>query len=285
MRIVTVCRMNQARSPFAQAVLERNFPDDQISSTGVTAIEGTSILDSVVDTAKNWGTPITQSSSRALSKAMDDLMAADLVITAENSHSVVIRNLGYRGAMRSYEEILEDQDFIPIDPGGLLPDAVSRELGKVGALTLRAALDAKGYPHAHDIHVVIPHGVSDLGVALAHAQMARIGDGAILIDTDLRAPLNNEIEDLGLERIFFDVDQMEVVDLPEITSQQILTHSRQIDFPERYFLSPAWREWIQRLANKSPVVLVTAPRHSRMRRLADSYLASYMSDEFTVISA
>jgi len=285
MRIVTVCRMNQARSPFAQAVLERNFPDDQISSTGVTAIQGTSILDSVIDTAKNWGTPITQSSSRAISKAMDDLMAADLVITAESSHSDVIRNLGYTGAMRSYEEILEDQDFIPIDPGGLLPDAVSRELGKVGALTLRAALDAKGYPHSHNIHVVIPHGVSDLGVALANAQMARIGEGAILIDTDLRAPLNNEIEDLGLERIFFDVDQMEVVDLPEINSQQILTHSRQIDFPERYFLSPAWREWIQRLADKTPVVLVTAPRHSRMRRLADSYLASYMSDEFTVISA
>ncbi|MEN9325538.1 MAG: hypothetical protein RL414_1292 [Actinomycetota bacterium] len=277
--------MNQARSPFAQAVLERNFPDDEISSTGVIAIQGTSILDSVVDTAKNWGTPITQSSSRALSKAMDDLMAADLVITAENSHSDVIRNLGYTGAMRSYEEILEDQDFIPIDPGGLLPDAVSRELGKVGALTLRAALDAKGYPHTHSIHVVIPHGVSDLGVALAHAQMARITEGAILIDTDLRAPLINEIEDMGLEKIFFDVDQMEVVDLPEITSQQILTHSRQIDFPERYFLSPAWREWIQRLADKSPVVLVTAPRHSRMRRLADSYLASYMSDEFTVISA
>jgi protein-tyrosine-phosphatase len=285
MRIVTVCRMNQARSPFAQAVLEHNFPDDQISSTGVAAIHGTSILDSVVDTAKNWGVEITQSSSRALSNAMDDLMAADLVITAENSYSDVIRNLGYTGAMRSYEEIIEDQDFIPIDPGGLLPDAISRELGKVGALTLRAALDAKGFPHTHNIHVVIPHGVSDLGVALAHAQMARISEGAILIDADLRAPLINEIEDMGLEKIFFDVDQLGVVDLPEISSQQILTHSRQIDFPERNFLSPAWREWIQRLADKSPVVLVTAPRHSRMRRLADSYLASYMSDEFTVISA
>lgn len=285
MRIVTVCLMNQARSPFAQAVLERNFPDDQISSTGVAAIQGTSILDSVITTAKNWGVDITQNSSRSMSTAMDDLLAADLVITAENSHSDVIRNLGYTGVMRSYEEILEDQDFIPQDPGGLLPDAVSRELGKVGALTLRAALDAKGYPHAHTIHVVIPHGVSDLGIALAEAQMARISEGAILIDADLRAPLINEIEDMGLERIFFDVDQFEVVDVPEITSQQILTHSRQIDFPEKYFLSPAWREWIQRLADKSPVVIVTAPRHSRMRRLADSYLASYMSDEFTVISA
>ena len=285
MRIVTVCRMNQARSPFAQAVLERNFPGDQISSTGVSAIEGTAILPSVIETAKNWGVPITQTKSRTLRNASNDLLIADLVIAAEQSHADSVRNLGYKGALRNYEEILEDRDFIPVDPGGLLPDAVSRELGKVGALTLRAALDAKGYPHAHDIHVVIPHGVSDLGVALAHAQMSRMSEGAILIDADLRAPLINEIEDLGLERIFFDVDQLEVVDLPEITSGQILTHSRQLDFPEKYFLSPAWREWIQRLADKSPVVIVTAPRHSRMRRLADSYLASYMSDEFTVISA
>jgi hypothetical protein len=39
------------------------------------------------------------------------------------------------------------------------------------------------------------------------------------------------------------------------------------------------------LADTTPVVLLPAPRHSRLRRLADSYLASYMSDEFTVISA
>jgi len=285
MRIVTVCLMNQARSPFAQAVLERNFPEDHISSTGVSAIEGTSILPTVIDTAKNWGVPITQSSSRSLRSASDDLMAADLIITAENSHSDVIRNLGYAGAMRSFEEIVEDEDFTPVDPGGLLPDAVTRELGKVGALTLRAAIDMKGYPHTHNIHVVIPHGVSDLGMALASAQMARITEGAILIDADLRAPLINEIEDMGLEKIFFDVDQLGLVATPLITSNQILTHGRQIDFPEKHFLSPAWREWIRTLAEQAPVVIITAPRHSRARRLADSYLASYMADEFTVISA
>lgn len=285
MRIVTVCRMNQARSPFAQAVLERNFPEDQISSTGVAAIEGTPVLDAVVATAKNWGVTINQHSSRALSSASGDIARADLVITAENIHSDAIRNLGFNGTVRSYEEIVEDPDFVPIDPVGLLPDAMSRELGKVGALTLRAALDAKGYPHMYDIHVVIPHGVSDIGLALATAQMARVQNGAVLVDADLRAPLNNEIEDMGLERIFFDVDHFGVSEIATITTEQILTHNRQVDFPERYFLSPAWRTWIQQLANLSPVVIVTAPRHSRARRLADSYLASYMADEFTVISA
>ena len=285
MRIVTVCQMNQARSPFAQAVLERNFPEDQISSTGVAAIEGTPILPAVIDTAKNWGVPITQASSRTLKSASNEILTADLVITADNSHRDTVRNFGYRGDLRSYEEILEDSDFIPQDPGGLMPDAVSRELGKVGALTLRAAIDAKGYPHVHPIHVVIPHGVSDLGVALATAQMARVSTGAILIDADLRAPISSEIDELGLERIYFDIEQIELDQLPELNSNQILTHTRQIDFPEKSFLAPVWREWIQRLADKSPIVLVTAPRHSRLRRLADSYLASYMSDEFTVISA
>lgn len=277
--------MNQARSPFAQAVLERNFPEDHISSTGVSAIEGTSILPTVIDTAKNWGVPITQSTSRSLRSASDDLMAADLIITAENSHSDVIRNLGYSGEIRSFEEIVEDEDFTPVDPGGLLPDAVMRELGKVGALTLRAALDVKGYPHTHNIHAVIPHGVSDLGMALASAQMARITEGAILIDADVRAPIAEEIEELGLQRIFFDLDQLEMVEKLELTQNQILSHVRQIDFPEKYFLSPSWREWIRTLAEQAPVVIITAPRHSRARRLADSYLASYMADEFTVISA
>jgi hypothetical protein len=172
-----------------------------------------------------------------------------------------------------------------MDPVGLIPDAMSRELGKVGALTLRAAIEAKGFEHQNNIHVVIPHGVSDMALALANAQMSRLAENAILIDCDLRAPLIHEIEDLGLERIFFDIDQIDSMDLTTITSQQILTHPRQVDFPEKYFLSPAWREWIQRLADRSPVVLITAPRHSQARRLADSYLASYMADEFSVISA
>ena len=276
--------MNQARSPFAQAVLERNFPEDQISSTGVEAHSGNHMVDSILQIAKNWQVPITQVESRPLSKAADDIASADLVIVADNRQRDLVRNLGYQGALRSYEEILEDPDFVPIDPTGLLPDAMSRELAKVGALTLRAAIDAKGYPHAHSIRAVIPHGVSDLSLALTTAQMKRINDGAILIDADLRAPLSEELDELGLERVYFEIDLVESIELPVVGPGQILTHIRQVDFPERFFLSPAWRNWLQKMADSSPVVMVTAPRHSKARRLADSYLASYMSDEFTVIS-
>lgn len=276
--------MNQARSPFAQAVLERNFPEDHISSTGVHAKAGNEVVGAVIEIAKNWDVPIKTFESRALSKASADIASADLIIVAENNQRDAVRNLGYSGELRSFEEIVEDPDFTPIDPAGLLPDAMSRELGKVGALTLRAAIDAKGYPHVHQISAVIPHGVSDLSLALANAQMKRSVEGGILINADLRAPIGEEIDELGLERVYFDIDFVSDGQMPVLTPHQILTHRRQVDFPERYFLSPAWRTWIQRVADQSPVVMVTAPRHSKARRLADSYLASYMSDQFSVIS-
>ena len=284
MRIVTVCRMNQARSPFAQAVLERNFPDDEISSTGVSAYAGTSIMESVVKIAKHWGVPITKQSSTPKEDHISEILAADLIITADDEQAEIIRGLGYLGDLRSFDQILTDKDFIPVDPEGLSADAMARELGKVGALTLRAALDKKGFPHRNTISAVIPHGVTDLAMALTNAQFERNSTGAVLIDADLRAPIAEEVDELGLERVFFDINHLATSGFPAVTSGQILTHIRQLDWPEKFFLSPTWRNAVASLADSAPVILVTAPRHSRARRLPDSYLASYMADEFGVIS-
>jgi protein-tyrosine-phosphatase len=284
MRIVTVCRMNQARSPFAQAVLQRNFPGDEISSTGVSAYAGTPIMESVVAIAQSWGVPITKKSSTPKEDNLEDILAADLVITADNGQSEIVRSMGYLGDLRSFEEILTDKDFIPVDPEGLSRDAMARELGKVGALTLRAVLDKKGFAHTHSISAVIPHGVTDLEMALTNALFESTNSGAFLIDADLRAPLAEEVDGLALQRVFFDIDHLATSGFPKVEAGQILTHARQIDYPEKFFLSPAWRNAIVELANVAPVVLVTAPRHSRARRLPDSYLASYMADEFGVVS-
>ena len=96
--------------------------------------------------------------------------------------------------------------------------------------------------------------------------------------------VSDEIEELSLERVFFDIDHLATSGFPPTGPNQILTHIREVDFPEKFFLSPAWRNALALQANKSPIVIITAPRHSRARRLPDSYLASYMADEFGVIS-
>ena len=277
--------MNQARSPFAQAVLERNFPHDHISSSGVKAIQGTSIMTNVNHVAHDWAAPISKKHSTDINNDRDNILNADLVICAEQPQCDSIRSLGYTGDLISFEEILSDKDFIPSDPDGYSPDQLRRELGKVAALTLRAVLNRKQVSHQFPVLAVIPHGISDLGVALAHAQFERKLRGAILIDVDLRAPVIDEAFDQDLGRITYDVDNLFTSPRLLADESQILSHNRQIDMPEKYFIDPLWREFISLYSNQMPVVLLTAPRHSRMRRLPDSYLASFHADEFSVISS
>ena len=277
--------MNQARSPFAQAVLQRNFPNDQISSTGVRAILDTPVMEMVAAIAKEWNVPISKKYSTNLDVDKDVILSADLVICAEEAHCAAINALGYTGALISYEKILEDKDFIPLDPDGYTPENMRRELGKVAALTLRAVLDHKKISNKHPVLAVIPHGISDLEMALTHAQFERKLRGAVLIDADLRAPLHQELLDLGIERVEFDVTE-HFDENPQVPSEnQALSHVRQLDDPEKYFLDPLWRDFIASYSQRSPVVLLTAPRHSRMRRLPDSYLSSLHADEISVISS
>lgn len=277
--------MNQARSPFAQAVLERNFPHDEISSSGVAAILDTPIMKNVVHVAADWNCPITKTNSTNLEIDRDNILAADLVICAEIQQNKSVRALGYSGDLISFEEILSDKDFVPHDPDGYSPDQLRRELGKVSALTLRAVLDKKQVVNAFPVLAVIPHGISDLGVALAHAQFERKLRGAILIDVDLRAPVIEEAREQGLTRTIYNVDDLFTSPRILADESQLLSHGRQLDMPERYFIDPLWREFISLYSNQMPVVLLTAPRHSRMRRLPDSYLASFNADEFSVISS
>lgn len=284
MRIGVVCTMNQARSPFAEIVLSSNFPQHDFYSSGVKAIFGTSVMESVIAIAKEWGLDSPKKSSTTIFNDENLILNSDLVIVAEPNQKQAIIDLGYANPLRSFDEVFEDQDFTPKDPAGLSFDAMKRELGKVAAVSLRAVLDLEGFQSANPIVAVIPHGVSDLGMALAHAQLERVNRGAILIDGDIRAPHDEEIASAGLEKVFFDIQDLDSIDFTQISENQILSHVREVDFPEKFFVKPLWRNFLMRASEVAPVVVVTAPRHSHLRKLADSYLASYMADEFSVIS-
>ncbi len=284
MRIGLVCTMNQARSPFAEIVLSRNFPQHEFYSTGVKAIFGTPILEAVIATAKEWGLDSPKISSTTIYNDENQILNSDLIIVAESQQKLAIAELGYLKNLKSFSEIFEDQDFTPKDPVGLSFDAMKRELGKTAAVSLRAVLDIDGFQTRNPIFAVIPHGVSDLGMALAHAQMERVSRNAILIDGDIRAPHDEEIASAGLEKVFYDIKDLGSCEFSALETSQILSHVREVDFPEKFFVTGHWRNFLKRASDIAPVVVVTAPRHSHLRKLPDSYLASYMADEFSVIS-
>ena len=285
MKVVTVCRMNQARSPLAAAVLRSNFPEHEILSTGVWAISGTPILKEVQTVADEWGLTEIKSKSNSMSDLLPELLEADLVIVAEDVHSQTIRDFGYKGDLVSCESVLPDYMFAPKDPEGMTLDKARRELGKVAGLSLRVMLGKLGLHSNKKIISVTPNGSSDVPLAVEAAHLEAKNRDAILLDADLRAPLDaSDLIELGLTPVYFDIDNVLETGIPMLAPDQILVHARQLNHPERLYLSPKWREFLDLCCEQKELVMITAPRYAKTRSLPDSFIVAALADEFMVIS-
>lgn len=286
MKIVTVCRMNQARSPLAEAVLKKNFPEHDFYSTGVTAISGTPLLKEVIKVANEWGLDNLKKQSESLIQIKEKLLNSDCVIVAENGHAQIIRDFGYKGKILSCESLLPDYMFTPRDPEGMPIDKARRELGKVAGLSLRAVLNVLNLHSKNKILSVTPNGSSDVPLALETAHLESIERGAVLLDADLRAPLEkSDIENAGLSPVYFDIDEMLEFGIPSIGMNQILVHCRELDAPEKLYLSSKWRKFLDKCTEETELVMLTAPRYAKTRSLPDSFIVAALADEFLVISS
>lgn len=275
--------MNQARSPFAAAVLARLFPDETFHSSGIAANTSSNFLEQVVATATSWQIPMAKGESKSITDDRQAILNSDLVICAESGYAKPIRDLGYLGKIICFEELLPEMDFMPQDPEGLGLDKLRRELGKSACLATRALLQIKPPRNGFVILAVIPNGTTDLQLALTQAQFERDIRGAVLIDSDLRSPYIAESKELGLKRKLFDC--LDLNPNLEIAKDEILSHCRDLETPEAIFLDPRWLEFVSTIAQKSPVVLICAPRNTKVRPLADSYLAAILADEISIISS
>jgi len=285
MSIGVICRMNQARSLFAEGVLTKNFPELDFFSSGVEALSGSAPIDGVEELAKVWGIDLSKKRSSSIQDDQNEILEAELIICAEMEFEQLIRRLGYSGKVINFEQLVTDSFFMPLDPNGFKVDKFKRELAKSAALSIKAVRSHLGLYFANSITVVTPNSANDSNLALAHAIMEARIKNAILVDADFRAPNLVEIKEQGLEVVEFDIHNLDQLALEVITNQQILTHQYQINHPGQVLLSPLFNTFLQKLTQARPVVLLTAPRYTNANRLSDSYIFSAYTDDISIISA
>ena len=285
MSIGVICRMNQARSIFAEGVLTKNFPEFEFFSSGVEAQSGSSLIDGVEELAKVWEISLTKKRSSSIQEDQSEILEAELIICAEMQFEPLIRKLGYSGKVLNFEQLVTDSFFMPLDPNGLSVDKFKRELAKTAAIAIKAVRSHLRLEFSNSITVVTPNSASDSNLALAHALMESKINNAILVDADFRAPNLSEIKEQGLEEIEFDIQNLDQLSYEIITNQQILTHQYQINHPGQVLLSPNFNTFLQKLTQDRPAVLLTAPRYTNANRLSDSYIFSAYTDNISVISA
>ena len=285
MSIGVICRMNQARSLFAEGVLTKNFPELDFFSSGVEALSGSAPIDGVEELAKVWGIDLSKKRSSSIQDDQNEILEAELIICAEMEFEQLIRRLGYSGKVINFEQLVTDSFFMPLDPNGFKVDKFKRELAKSAALSIKAVRSHLGLYFANSITVVTPNSANDSNLALAHAMMEAQINNTILVDADFRAPNLVEIKEQGLEVVEFDIHNLDQLALEVVTNHQILTHQYQINHPGQVLLSPIFNTFLQKLTQARPVVLLTAPRYTNANRLSDSYIFSAYTDDISIISA
>lgn len=284
MHATVVCKMNQARSIFGQAVLAHIFPEHTFASTGVNAVDNKKALDEVIRVAEKWQVPLVKTTSTSLQTSRADILSSDLVICAEVAFKKTILELGYLGAITDFEKNLIDPSFLAIDPDGLAVDKINHELAKVAYACVRAFSKLVEPMTAHNILAIIPNGDSDSALALAHAQFEAKIRGAIVIDVDVRSPLARNLLSPN-EIIYFDPITWDPDQFVNTAAEKVLTAQFENSEPEAIFLTLLWRQKIRVLAQQRPIILITAPRYIKSSRLLDSYLAAIPADEISTIAS
>jgi protein-tyrosine-phosphatase len=267
--------MNQARSPFAQAVIAKHFPEIEVTSAGTSARLGSAYLPEVVNLARRWNVNMVDGYSQVLSETKD-LNDCDLVICAEESMLRNIDSLRFGGSALSYEQVVVDPSFMPRDPVGLRGRYLASELAKVASANIRAVNTYLGHKPHHPIVAVVPESESAVKSAIDFAMSESAKCGGMLIDADLRAPLLAEFRKREL-RVgnFSQIHEIEKFDVLSSMSEQ--------SQPEKLFLDDWWSSTINKIALIQPVVLITSPQIIDSGPLPDAYLATAIASKIEVI--
>ena len=272
---MTVCRMNQARSAFGQAVILKFFPEIHVISAGIKAQDGISYLPKVVSISRRWGIEISSGPSRSITSILE-FELADLIICAEKWIAAELELLRPSGRLVSYESVVPDPSFMPIDPERLQGRYLETELAKVAWINVRAVGEFLKIKVNNQITVVIPETELDIEAAVDWVTQNQLVGNAVVIDANLRSPYARDFRKRGLKVGNFS-DQNDGGDFQVFSSMVEQTE------PERSLLSEEWHTFINSIGVGRPILILASPQRTEGGPLPDSYLAAIPAGKIEII--
>jgi protein-tyrosine-phosphatase len=284
MKVFSVCRLNQARSPFSQSIIQRFFPGSECESVGISAVFNHETNQEVRGIAAEWGLPPIKHLSESLESRKLDILESDLVILAEAKMEFQLRRIGYEGKSLSMNDPKIQKDFIPCDPLGLSLSKLKLELAKVAYCSIQGMRVNHGAMNQNPISVLIPFCDDDTPYAYAYAALEQKISGGVIIDADFRSPAAKKYgSDMKIEKV--PIDDFDLLNISHAPDGKMFSPVREYGNPESILLSVGWRNFLDRISASSPVFVISAPRHTERKMLPDSYLCAVWSDKVTLINS
>ena len=271
--VTVVCRHNQARSVMGAAALRRYFPEFDVASAGIEAIEGQRIPDSILNLADNWGLDVQDLYSHGLQSVQQRLQSSRFVIVAEDDFIQNIEEIGVPSdKILSMQDKRFDHASIPFDPIGQGNRVMSVELAKAIMTTVQLIRSEMEFGDVKNVKAIFPIEESDLINKLGIVwENTRAKDGILLL-TDFRAPnfpavsrnckrvlelqvdritkkiaLSSGGEEWGLERIL------------ETEGGLAISARFEMDQVEKFSLSSQFAGFVATLATSRSITILTEP--------------------------
>ena len=278
--IAVICRLNQARSIIASAYLSRILPDYKVVSAGIQAPDGQRIPLSVQVLAQKWGLELNKDFSQSLDSIREEILAAELVIVAENSFIEILADFGVNPSkIVSMQDQAFDPDVIPIDPVNLNPESFEVELAKAVMVSVQLVAQRNLIKHRNKITVVHPQSISDFQNCLLSVNVAAKKAAASVLVADFRYPQNGLIERLGLTYKELTINQAlgaitTNADLLALAGPCLVATRFEIDFAEEFVLSTSFLNVLEVLSQDRELFVITGPRSSAHREFSETYLCA-----------
>jgi len=256
-----------------------------VTSFGTEVTDGEETSDFAALTAQRWGLSPMKERTTSTEKFIHGRFSPELLIAADQLVLDSLHDAPIPCERRSLTDELIHPELRPSDPDGMEESHFERELAKVSNTVMRTIYEWKGVKNKNPILAFIPRGTTDISQTIAHAVFEANAIGATIIDGDCRAPHDIDLQQQNLTPVDFDYTLSMQNTLPKLKENQVLRHCRELDKPEKYFLSQSWKRLVDFYAKSRPVVIITSPRRSKSRTLPDSFLSSYFADSISVISS
>ena len=138
MKILAVCRFNQARSITMASAIKHFYPEIEVSSAGTHCELGEFVPLQTIDTLKNWGIEPTQRRTKPLPAALRE-GSFDLILCADSSvYRDVTSYMGSAEGVMDITGLTTRSELIPFDPSKSGATEFTEQLAKVIFLSVRA---------------------------------------------------------------------------------------------------------------------------------------------------
>lgn len=249
MKVLCVCKFNQARSIAMASAIKHFYPQVETQSAGTHCVSGEPVPILTLETLTDWGIEPIARVSTPLHKSIRN-QEFDLILCADDSvRRDVTTSLGSSQRVMDITELTTRSELIPVDPARSGFEHFQDQLGKVIFLAIRA-IRRLLIPEGQRNYSLLQSGSVDSS-RLKSAVLWAIDNSLIVIDTNWTRPNHEGWEKLS-EELGIPINSYNPFSLAKdrrLHFGSININRIESDFYEREILSQTWMNLISQSQN------------------------------------